>query len=241
MMSLLVSAPLTFAQSPSPTPADKRGIGIQSSGTTTQSQPSQQAKEAKPELVLQTGYNELFGASRLVFSPDGRLLATATYRSSTVKLWETATNRKLRDLSLGGQSSPTFAPIVAFSRDNKYLASAAGDNSVKVWEVANGREVQTLAGTQGTVTSAMGVGFIGFMTNTQLVSVSDAIRVWDINTGALVRTIEGNTLSSFNIGDSAITLSLDGSQLVMIGDSGQLRFIDLNSGKDVRKADLPVR
>src|SRR5690242_19584067 len=87
-----------FAQSPSPTPADSRGLGVKSdTANTTQS--TSQAREAKPELVLQTGYNNIFGATRLVFSPDGRLLATGRFRSNTIKLWETATNRKLRDLS----------------------------------------------------------------------------------------------------------------------------------------------
>src|SRR6185295_18239035 len=96
----------TFAQSPSPTPTDKRGLGIESPGQnpgqTTNTTTDQRAREAKPELVLQTGYNNLFGATRMVFSPDGKLLATGTYRSNTVKLWETATNRKLRDLSSSG-------------------------------------------------------------------------------------------------------------------------------------------
>jgi len=87
----------TFAQTPSPTPPDKRGLGIESPGQTTNTTTDQRAREAKPELVLQTGYNNFYGATRMVFSPDGRLLATATYRSNTIKLWETATNRKLRD------------------------------------------------------------------------------------------------------------------------------------------------
>src|SRR5262245_12756650 len=102
-MSVAVGSSTVLAvhgQSSSPTPPpDKRGLRIQSTGTTTTSQTNQQAREAKPELVLQTGYNNLFGATRLVFSPDGRLLATGTYRSSTIKLWETATSRKLRDIS----------------------------------------------------------------------------------------------------------------------------------------------
>jgi hypothetical protein len=99
------------AQTPSasPSPTDNRGLGVQSSGATT-TQPSQQAKEAKPELVLQTGYNQLFGATRVVFSPDGRLLATGTFRSSSIKLWETATSRKLRELATNSTSSTRFRP-----------------------------------------------------------------------------------------------------------------------------------
>ncbi len=93
---------VALAQNPNPTPTpDKRGIGIQSAASSSKAQAEQQAREAKPELVLQTGYNNFFGATRLVFSPDGRLLATTTFRSSTVKLWETATGRELRDLSSG--------------------------------------------------------------------------------------------------------------------------------------------
>src|SRR5918996_2025420 len=152
----LSSSASLVAQTPSPTPADKRGLGIQSSGPTTNTQTAAQSREAKPELVLQTGYNNFFGATRLVFSPDGRLLATATFRSNTIKLWETATGRKLRDLSSSGQTAAGLAPVVAFSRDSRLVAASAADNSIKIWDVNSGREVQTLAGPQGTLTAAFG-------------------------------------------------------------------------------------
>src|SRR5438046_561644 len=121
IVCLLTIATSAFAQTSSPTPAaspqEKRGIGVQGSTSTNNSQSGSQSREAKPELVLQTGYNNLFGATRLVFSPDGRLLATTTFRSSTIKLWETATGRELRNLSSGPQSGMTMSPPVAFSRD----------------------------------------------------------------------------------------------------------------------------
>ena len=126
------------SQSPTPTP-DQRGLGIQSASPTPPPQTSQQSREAKPELVLQTGYNNIFGATRLVFSPDGRLLATGTFRSNTIKLWETATNRKLRDLSSSGQTASGLAPSIAFSRDGRLIAASAADNSIKVWDVNSGR------------------------------------------------------------------------------------------------------
>src|ERR1041384_4707363 len=107
---VLFFAASTSAQSPSPTPPDNRGLGIQSGGQTTNTSGNQGSREAKPELVLQTGYSNFYGASRLLFSPDGRLLATATYRSSTIKLWETATTRKPRDLSSSGQAVPALPP-----------------------------------------------------------------------------------------------------------------------------------
>src|SRR5690242_12715700 len=178
------------AQTPSPTPPDKRGLGIQSGGPGGTTTTDQRSREAKPELVLQTGYNNFYGATRLVFSPDGKLLATATMRSNTVSLWETATNRKLRDLSTSGQSTPTFAPNIAFSRDNRFVATAAGDNSVTVWDVMSGRELQRFAGTQGTMMASIGIYFLAFTPDNRLVTVSDAVRVWDVATGRELRTID---------------------------------------------------
>ena len=75
-----VSSIAALSQTSNPTPTDKRGLGIET-GTPNQTQADQtKSKEAKPELVLQTGYNNFFGPTRLVFSPDDRLLATATFQ-----------------------------------------------------------------------------------------------------------------------------------------------------------------
>src|SRR3569832_450990 len=151
---LFCASVVTFAQSPSPsqTPEDKRGLGIQSTTSTCTTTSDQRAREAKPELVLQTGYNNMFGATRMVFSPDAKLLATGTYRSNTVKLWETATNRKLRDLSSSGQAAMAIAPAIAFSRDSRLIAASGSDNSITVWDVLSGRELQRLGGSgQGSI------------------------------------------------------------------------------------------
>ena len=221
---LLVAAVSTsvFAQAPSATPPpgspDKRGIGVQTSGPTNTSQSDQAAREAKPELILQTGYNNFFGATRLVFSPDGRLLATTTFRSSTIKLWETATGRELRNLSSGTQSGMTMSPFVAFSRDSRLVAAAAGDNTVKVWDVITGREIQTLAGSQGNMASAItGVYFIAFASGGRMVTISDAIRVWDLASGQELRSISSTSNpTAFMGGGASALLTPDGSQLACV-------------------------
>ena len=241
---LILLVPLSgVAQSPSPTPPDKRGLGVERTDPNSPTaQNTSQSREAKPELVLQTGYNNLFGATRLVFSPDGKLLATGTYRSNTIKLWETATNRKLRDLSSIGQTAPNLAPSIAFSRDSRLIAASAGDNSVKVWDVNSGREMQTFAGPQGTITAAIGVYFIGFASDNRLVTVSDVARVWDVSTGRELRTLElgGPNAAGIMGSDGGVALSADGTQLVFVSDDSdvQIRVVDLSSGREVRQAKL---
>ena len=233
----------TFAQTPnaSPSPTDKRGLGVQSTGSTSSNQTSQQAKEAKPELVLQTGYSNLIGATRLVFSPDGRLLATGSFRSSAIKLWETATSRKLRELSTG-TASVAIAPVVAFSADNRFVAAAGGDNAVKVWEIASGRELQTLTGTQGTIGGSLGVYFMAFTPDNRLITLSDAIRVWDITSGTELLKVEvSSPLTGFTGTDGGLTLTPDGKQLALIANDpeNEIRFIELSSGRDARRVKLP--
>ncbi|HET9528148.1 MAG TPA: WD40 repeat domain-containing protein, partial [Pyrinomonadaceae bacterium] len=246
LIAIMSCAIVAVAQNPapSPTPVDQRGLGIQSNTSASTAQAGQQSREAKPELVLQTGYNNFFGATRLVFSPDGRLLATATFRSNTVKLWETATGRKLRDLSSGGQNAPGLAPFVAFSRDSRLIATATADNSVKVWDVISGRELHTLAGPQGVVVASVGVYFIGFAANNQLVTVSDAARVWDLTTGRELRTLQIDAIAavgSFNGTDGGMVLSADGTQFGLFSDEPEphVKVIDLASGRESRRLKLP--
>src|SRR5829696_8614687 len=214
MILLAFLAQAALAQTPSPTPVDKRDLGIQSTGQTT-TQTNQQPREAKPELVLQTGYNNFYGATRLIFSPDGRLLATGTFRSNTIKLWETATNRKLRDLSSGGQLASAIAPVIAFSRDSRLVAASGGDNLVTVWDVMSGREVQKLAGgAQGTMMASLGVYFIAFASDNRIVTGSDAIRIWNAATGQELRKLETGmpSASAFTGTDGGMLLSPDGTQ-----------------------------
>jgi WD40 repeat protein len=91
-----------------------------------------------------------FDVSCLAFSPDGKTVAsgglgelgTSGYRVGRVKLWDAASGKSLLNILAhegdGGVRSGNVRGI-AFSHDGKTLASAGDDRKLNLWNVATGK------------------------------------------------------------------------------------------------------
>jgi WD40 repeat protein len=89
----------------------------------------------------------------LTFSPDGKTLAM-TESDDTFYLLDAMTGRILRRFSghrpvVRGSKIVSGVEAIAFSPDGLLLASGATDQTVRLWQVATGKQVHCLEGHQG--------------------------------------------------------------------------------------------
>src|ERR1700740_3336724 len=75
-----------------------------------------------------------------------------------------------------------------FSRDGRYVVTASSDQTVKLWEVKTGREVQTFKGHVGDVNAA------DISPDEKLVASGaddKSVRIWDLRTGQELHNLSG--------------------------------------------------
>ncbi|MBA3248092.1 MAG: hypothetical protein H0T63_08410, partial [Pyrinomonadaceae bacterium] len=180
-----------------------------------------------------------------------------TFNSNAVKLWETATGRELRTLASSANAGAGYLNIltgvsaVAFSADSRLLATGGRDNSLTLWDVTNGRELRTFdaqaaaAANNLAALAGTGVTALAFTPDGQrLISMGDALRVWDVATGRALQTLAADISLPTALSGTQLAISPDGSQVAMFrtalsNNEKTIAIIDLNTGREARSFKLP--
>jgi WD40 repeat protein len=155
----------------------------------------------------------------LAFSPDGRWLVTGT-RSGTIGIWSSEEGTSTRLFT--GHRAEILA--LRFSPDGKHLVSASADNSAAVWSVSTGELLRRVSVPGSFIQDATFTP-----DGTRLVTAdnsrTNAVRLWDLESGATLRVLGGHAGAVLSL---AI---LPDGRLVTGGEDQSVRLWNLETGE----------
>jgi WD40 repeat protein len=125
--------------------------------------------------------------------------------------------------TLSGHNSRIYS--ADFSPNGKYVVTASGDNSAKIWEVETGGLVTTLRGHTSHVFSAR------FSRNSSqvLTAGGKTAKLWDLSTGTEIREFKGHT-SVVHCAE----FSPNGAVVVTGSEDGTAKLWNAQNGKEIR-------
>lgn len=121
---------------------------------------------------------------RVVFSPDGKTLATSS-ADQTIILWDSET--KKQKISLHGHENWIWS--ISFSNNGKVLASGCEDRTVKFWNCESGENIHTIK-------LDSPIWTIGFSPSGNLLAIGrddGVVQIWNTNNYSLVMNLPGHS------------------------------------------------
>jgi WD40 repeat protein len=182
--------------------------------------------------------------SNVVISPDDRRVFTSDWNGGTI-LWDLVTgeillNTSVHNVNVTWNTYDEPPVITAITPDGRRGISSAGDGSLVIWDLVNAGQIQRLDGHGSEVTAVAFTpdGKHVLTVAGRLTMVGDpgddnTMKVWEVETGRLVRVFEGHTDTIL-----VVAVSPDGNQALTGGGfDGIIKLWDLNTGELIRSLD----
>ena len=161
----------------------------------------------------------------VVFSPDGRILASGGSGDGAIKLWDVATRTNIATLS-DARISISDIQSIAFSPDGTILASGSGsgrsEHLLNLWDITTKQHIATLSGR--TNWGSLSVAFSPDGTTLASGEYDGAINLWNAATIEHIATIAGHTGAVHSV-----AFSPDGRTLVSGSEDASIRLWDVSA------------
>ena len=158
----------------------------------------------------------------VAFSADARMVASSSGDKQVL----------VRDINHAGAMNPRVLATrssgvyaTAFSDDKKWFASGSKDNTIRLWETATGRELQSTEAQIGFITT------LAFSPDSKLLAaggLSGAIKLYDVFTGRELRRLDGHTEGVNSLAFNPL------GQLASASNDHTIKLWDVDTGKELR-------
>lgn len=162
----------------------------------------------------------------LSFSHDGQILAASSSGrigryTANISMWKPLTGRIVRNfMDIGVQVYQ-----IAFSSDDKLLAFANNDFSIKIWDLENGQIFKRFAGYTESIYC------LDFSPDNSLLvgAGENVIILWDVASGQEIRRFSSN-LNVYGF----VKFSPDGTVITAGYDNGTIKFWWVTDGQEIK-------
>ncbi|WP_435839009.1 nSTAND1 domain-containing NTPase [Streptomyces asiaticus] len=156
------------------------------------------------------------------FSPNGRLLATASY-DRTVRLWDVKDRTRPKPLGKPLTGHTSWVSSAVFSPDGNTLASAGDDGTIRLWDVRDPRHPRQLGAPlshhDGTIY------LLAFSPDGRTLATATegrVVRLWDMRRPGRPKAI--GALTGATAAVRSVAFSPDGRTLAAGGDDASIRL-----------------
>jgi WD40 repeat protein len=171
--------------------------------------------------------------TRIQFSPDGALLASAgdDKNDGVVTLWDAATGKVVGTLAGHGRD----VRALAFTHDGKTLATGGGDGSVRLWDVASRKqtslvqESRAVPVVEGQAAALLAVAYAPDGSSVATADEDGQVNVYGMSPPRLLRSWLAHADAA-----AALVYSPDGKTLVSGGYDKVIKFWNPQTGELIR-------
>ncbi|MDX2078493.1 MAG: WD40 repeat domain-containing protein [bacterium] len=159
-----------------------------------------------------TGFNQFINAA--TFSPDGSHIATS--QDHRIWMWDIQSLTSYQPLNSGDLFvevdrmlyNESLTPLL-YSPDGQFFVSQQSDDTITVWDVETGAEVQSLVNEHRS-DRGLDVHSLAFRPNTTILTAIDegVVKFWDVETGDLLHQITDKQVRRFSYSPDGTMLAL---------------------------------